>query len=128
MGTTGLRLQFSLVIVIGFGVGVAPTARSGDIAGIVVDLVRPLETGAVTTVNDCLYQGFCAGNSAIFSSDVGLTALAGFDLESLSSVTSGVVNDRIVPLSSSVSGFTYDYNPDLDVYDRSTKTFGPLFS
>ena len=48
--------------------------------------------------------------------------------ESLSEFNSNIVNDRVVPLSSSVTGFTYEYNQDLDIYERSTSTFGPLFT
>jgi len=130
MRTTGSRLRQSLAIALGLGVAVTPTAQAGDIANIVVDLVRPLETGSITTVFDCQFHGLCGNTTTSFDALLAgnTDALVGLNLDSLSSVTSGVVNDRIVPLSSSVSGFTYDYNPDLDVYDRSTKTFGPLFS
>jgi hypothetical protein len=130
MRMTGLRRRLSLAIVLGFGAAVAPAAQSGDIANIVVDLVQPLGTASITTVFDCQIHGRCGIQTSAFDALLAGNddALVGLNLDSLSSVTSGVVNDRIVPLSSSVSGFTYDYNADLDVYDRSTKTFGPLFS
>src|SRR6188508_365471 len=32
------------------------------------------------------------------------------------------------PLGSSSSGFTYDFDPDLGVFTRSTETFGPVFA
>jgi hypothetical protein len=132
MRTTKLSppLWLAIAIAIGLGVTVAPAARSGDLKDIVVDVVRPVSGNTVTTVFDCVYGGLCSSPSPNFDSllDADAGALAPLELDSLASVTSGVVNDRIVPLSSSVSGFTYDYNPDLDVYDRSTKTFGPLFS
>jgi hypothetical protein len=33
-----------------------------------------------------------------------------------------------IPSVSTSAGFTYEFNKELDVYERSTKTFGPLFS
>ena len=128
MRTTGLRRRLSLAIV--FGLAASPIAQAGNLKDIVIDVVRPVSGSSITTVFDCVYGGLCASPSPNFDSllDTNPGALAPLQLDSLASVTSGVVNDRIVPLSSSVSGFTYDYNPDLDVYDRSTKTFGPLFS
>lgn len=130
MRTIGRRLQLWFAIAIGFGVVVSGTARAGDIADIVVDLVKPLGGRTLAPAFQCQFQGLCESDTVnIFVPGFdGSAALSGVQLDSLASVTSGVVNDRIVPLSSSVSGFTYDYNPDLDVYDRSTKTFGPLFS
>lgn len=55
---------------------------------------------------------------------------------------SGVVEDAIKPLSQTIglqvanqiptfstsAGFTYEYNPTLEAYERSAKTFGPLFA
>ncbi|MBI3770370.1 MAG: hypothetical protein HY271_18020 [Deltaproteobacteria bacterium] len=48
-------------------------------------------------------------------------------LRPLGSVIGSQVANQIPSLSTS-AGFTYEFNPDLDVYERSTKTFGPLFS
>jgi hypothetical protein len=33
-----------------------------------------------------------------------------------------------IPTLSTSAGFTYEYNPELEVYERSTQNFGPLFS
>jgi hypothetical protein len=33
-----------------------------------------------------------------------------------------------IPTLSTSAGYTYEFNPKLDVYERSAKTFGPLFS
>ncbi|MEX2208198.1 MAG: transporter [Myxococcota bacterium] len=130
MRTIGRRLQLWFAIAIGLGVVVSGTAWAGDVKDILVDVVRPVSGSTITSPFDCVFRGLCNLPSANFDSllEADSGALAPLELDSLASVTSGVVNDRIVPLSSSVSGFTYDYNPDLDVYDRSTKTFGPLFS
>jgi len=32
-----------------------------------------------------------------------------------------------IPTLSTSAGFTYEYNPELEVYERSARTFGPLF-
>jgi hypothetical protein len=48
-------------------------------------------------------------------------------LAPLGSVIGSQVANQIPSLSTS-AGFTYEFNPQLDVYERSTKTFGPLFS
>jgi hypothetical protein len=48
-------------------------------------------------------------------------------LEPLGSVISSQIANQIPTLSTS-AGFTYEYNPELEVYERSSKTFGPLFS
>ncbi len=45
----------------------------------------------------------------------------------LGSVISSQIANQIPTLSTS-AGFTYEYNAQLEVYERSTKTFGPLFS
>ena len=130
MYATGFTRRLSLVIALGLGLSVARTAHSVDLEDMVVNLVEPLGGRTLTTAFDCTFHGLCESEeTGIFVEGFdGSDSLTGLQLDSLASVTSGVVNDRIVPLSSSVSGFTYDYNPDLDVYDRSTKTFGPLFS
>jgi hypothetical protein len=43
-----------------------------------------------------------------------------------SSIGSQVANQ--IPTLSTSAGFTYEYNPELEVYERSAQTFGPLFS
>jgi len=128
MRTTRLRPQLSLAFALALAVAAAAPARAGDLNDLVVNLVKPLQVGTISTVFDCQFAGVCGGTADFITLTGSEDSLVGLQLDSLASVTSGVVNDRIVPLSSSVSGFTYDYNPDLDVYDRSTKTFGPLFS
>ncbi len=124
MRTIGSRRRIALAIVL--ALAVSPAARADDMKDMIVDLVRPV-SASIISIGDCVYGGLCDVTSPDFDS-FSPDALASLNLDQLSSVTTGVVNDRIVPLSSSVSGFTYDYNPDLDVYDRSTKTFGPLFT
>jgi hypothetical protein len=48
-------------------------------------------------------------------------------LEPLGAVIGAQIANQIPTLSTS-AGYTYEFNPQLDVYERSTKTFGPLFS
>jgi hypothetical protein len=48
-------------------------------------------------------------------------------LEPLGAVIGSQIANQIPTLSTS-AGYTYEFNPELDVYERSTKTFGPLFS
>jgi hypothetical protein len=113
------RLWAGLVVV---GLLVLPRAAlAGDLRDLLVDLAGPLETLAVSDSFDCAYSGLCEPGAL-------LSAYGGLDLRPLSLFTYSVINDRIVPLSSSVTGYTYEYNEDLDVYERSTSTFGPLFN
>jgi hypothetical protein len=48
-------------------------------------------------------------------------------LAPLGSVIGSQVANQIPTLSTS-AGFTYEFNPELEIYERSTQTFGPLFS
>jgi hypothetical protein len=48
-------------------------------------------------------------------------------LRPLGSVLGAQIANQIPTLSTS-AGYTYDYNPELEVYERSARTFGPLFS
>lgn len=59
------------------------------------------------------------------SQDAG--GLLSSSLGSLGSVISTQIANQIPTLSTS-AGYTYEFNPQLDVYERSAKTFGPLFS
>lgn len=99
------------------------STRAGDMEDLLQDLVGPL-TRAIGTHLDCNAANLCGGDAA----NKGLLGTASFELAPLAEFTASVVNDRIVPLSSSVTGFTYEYNETLDVYERSTSTFGPLFT
>ncbi len=100
-----------------FAVSLAATLPFAAGAKDLEDLISNLNTGlAVGEAFECGFGGLCEGLSV------------GASLTGLQETSSEIVNNRIVPLSSSVSGFTYEYNEDLDIYERSTRTFGPLFS
>jgi hypothetical protein len=94
------------------------SSPSGAHARDLEDLLLNLSTGVgISSSVDC-FTGLCSEDGVNLSAS----------LENFSETNAQIVNNRIVPLSSSVSGFTYDYNEDLDIYERSTRTFGPLFS
>jgi hypothetical protein len=88
------------------------------------DLLGPYAVNAISNSFDCNFLNLCGDDAQV----AGLSAIAGLDLNLFNDFTFSVVSDRIVPYSSSVTGFTYEYNEDLDVYERSTSTFGPLFN
>ena len=48
-------------------------------------------------------------------------------LAPLGSVIGSQIANQIPTLSTS-AGFTYEFNPELEIYERSTQNFGPLFS
>ena len=48
-------------------------------------------------------------------------------LAPLGSVIGSQIANQIPTLSTS-AGFTYEFNPELEIYERSTQSFGPLFS
>ncbi len=106
----------SLVVAIAGFVSLAAPARVG--AEDLADLIRSLNVGIGTSDSVDCFAGLCNVTGENFSAS----------LDDLGETNSQIVNNRIVPLSSSVSGFTYEYNEDLDIYERSTRTFGPLFS
>lgn len=56
-----------------------------------------------------------------------LEAGIGASLNSLGSIIAAQIANQIPTLSTS-AGFTYEYNPELEAYQRSAYTFGPLFS
>jgi outer membrane putative beta-barrel porin/alpha-amylase len=49
--------------------------------------------------------------------------------ETLRQLNRGIASQlSTFPLGSSSSGFTYDFDPDLGVFNRTTETFGPVFA
>lgn len=105
----------------------AGSAQAADLEDLLVDLFQPFSKGNVSRPWTCKFSNLCDLDSSIPTPQLFLAGGA-LELSPLSDFTFSIVNDRIVPLSSSVTGFTYEYNEDLDVYERSSSTFGPLFS
>ncbi len=93
---------------------VASAAPARDLEDVLLDVTGQL--GVSTPIDGSIFG------------PIKLDQLGLDQFDSLNQVSSNVVNDRVLPVSSSVSGFTFEYNPDLDVYERSTSTFGPLFT
>jgi len=86
--------------------------------------------GAATAV---LWAAMVGGSAARDVRDVlGLPGAGADDvianaLRPLGSVVGTQIANQIPTLSTS-AGFTYEYNPELEVYERSARTFGPLFA
>lgn len=116
------RAGFALSIL--FWIVATPPAAATDLVDLLREVTAPINGAGISTPFDCAFNNLCGADAL----QANVLDLASFELQPISDFTASVVNDRIVPLSSSVSGFTYEYNEDLDVYERSTSTFGPLFS
>ncbi len=88
----------------GFGIG---------LAGFGIGLTGSAEA---KSLRSSLIPGSLAGNEVIGGA---LTPLAG-------AIGSQVANQ--IPALSTSAGYTYNWNPELEVLERSAKTFGPIFS
>jgi hypothetical protein len=92
---------------------------------------RALVVGAVAAA--LVFGGARAGEARHLQDVLGFPGSTSADdpiaaaLRPLGSVIGQQIANQIPTLSTS-AGYTYEYNPDLEVYERSTKTFGPLFS
>ncbi|MCP4003898.1 MAG: hypothetical protein GY725_06855 [bacterium] len=108
---TGSRRVFASLLIVLTSLALPTAAR--DLEDVLVDVGNQI--GFST------HQDFAV--ETIAASGVGRS-----QFEELVDINSNILNDRLLPVSSSVGGFTFEYNPDLDVYERSTSTFGPLFT
>lgn len=95
-----MRLRQALVI------GAAAAALLGMVAG----------TTQARDVRDVLGNPGAGPNDPV-----------GKALRPLGSLIGAQVANQIPTLSTS-AGFTYEYNPELEIYERSARTFGPLFA
>jgi hypothetical protein len=64
------------------------------------------------------------GDLASASRSVGITSGSAFDALSRAIA---VTNANNIPVISASAGFTYRYNPQLEVFERSAETLGPIF-
>jgi len=79
-----------------------------------------------------LIPGLYGGDGIILATEPGASHAAHFTVDSSASITR--FNDQIAnqignfPFSSSVSGFTFAFDPSLGTFLRTTETLGPLFA
>ncbi len=110
------RLALALTT-LGTAALVAPSgAAAGDLET-ALETVGPRLGRRLNTSFDLLVFGFAPCGE--------VCALGGFDL--LSQVGNTIVYDRVIPRSNGAASYTYEFNEDKGVYERSGDTFGPLF-
>jgi len=112
-----------LVLVV-VGVSTGP-ARAGDLVDLFPGLVRQAAVGIVPTVT---IEG--GANPGTFTLDSGESVTGTFDTtEGVSNLTGQIAGQfQRFPVGSTVAAFTFEFDPELNVFTRSTEGLGPLLS